>query len=168
MEAARPATEDDLAALAVLARRALAELAPTRGGSVFVVKEARAEPLEATLAADLANPAIIVLAGTIDGHAVGFAVGRTEILRDGRRLGIIGDLYVEAEARGVGVGEALMDVLLAWFRDEQCCGIDATALPGNRSTKNFFEGSGFSARLLVMHHSFGASPEPAEPDPAEL
>jgi hypothetical protein len=30
-------------------------------------------------------------------------------------------------------------------------GIDAFALPGMRETKNFFEGSGFTARLLVMH-----------------
>jgi hypothetical protein len=33
-----------------------------------------------------------------------------------------------------------------------CSGVDATALPGNRATKNFFEESGFTARLLVMHH----------------
>jgi GNAT superfamily N-acetyltransferase len=69
-------------------------------------------------------------------------------------LGRITDLFVEPGARAVGVGEALMDALLPWFRARECRGVDATALPGNRETKNFFEMSGFTARLLVMHHRF--------------
>ena len=32
-------------------------------------------------------------------------------------------------------------------------GVDATALPGHRQAKNFFERAGFTARLLVMHHA---------------
>lgn len=152
MEAARRACADDLSALVDLARRALAELAPTRGGGVFVAREGRAEPLDDTLAADLAAAGVLVLTGTIDHTPVGYAVGRTEVIRDGSRLGIISDLYVEEDARSVGVGEAMMDQLLEWFRAEGCAGVDATALPGNRATKNFFEESGFTARLLVMHH----------------
>ena len=42
--------------------------------------------------------------------------------------------------------------MLAWFADAGCVGVDAVALPGHRVTKNFFEGSGFTARKLVMHH----------------
>ncbi len=76
-------------------------------------------------------------------------------LRDGTRLGVITDIYVESEARGVAVGECLMNSLLEWFTETGCEGADAYALPGDRSTKNFFEGSGFSARLLVMHHKMG-------------
>lgn len=151
MESARRATADDLGRLGELAREALAELRPTRGGSLFVAREARPDPVEDTLAADLADPDAVVLAGAIDDAAIGYAVGRLEVLRDGGRLGVISDLYVEAGARSVGVGEALMDELLDWFRARGCAGIDATALPGNRATKNFFEESGFSARLLVMH-----------------
>ena len=33
--------------------------------------------------------------------------------------------------------------------------MDAMALPGHRSAKNFFEESGFTARKLVMHHRLG-------------
>lgn len=152
MEAARPATPNDLPALAELSERALAELAPTRGGAVFVAREGRAQPVAETLAADVADPSVCVLVGTIDDHPVGYAVGRTEPLRDGSTLGVISDLYVEDGARSVGVGEALMGSLLACFRAAGCAGVDATALPGNRATKNFFEESGFTARLLVMHH----------------
>ena len=152
MEAARPATPNDLGALAELSERALAELAPQRGGAVFVAREGRAQPVASTLAADVDDPSVRVLVGTIDDHPVGYAVGRTESLRDGATLGVITDLYVEADARAVGVGEAMMAELLEFFRSAGCAGVDATALPGNRATKNFFEESGFTARLLVMHH----------------
>ena len=157
MEAARPATPSDLPQLAELATRALAELAPTRGGAVFVAREGRATPVEETLRRDLEDPAAVVLAGTIDDVPIGYATGRTETLRDGSVLGVIGDLYVDEGARSVGVGEALMGELLEWFRAQGCAGVDATALPGNRATKNFFEESGFTARLLVMHHRLAPS-----------
>ena len=153
MEAARPATADDIPRLAELARSVSAELEPLRGGRLFLTREARREPFEAGFEAELADDGV-VLVGTIDDVIIGYAVGRTEELADGRRLGVITDLYVEADARSVGVGERLMDELLAWFRTRACVGVDAMALPGTRETKNFFEGSGFSARLLVMHHTF--------------
>ena len=139
--------------IAHLCRSALAELgARERGGSVFVAKEARAEPVEESLSRQIADPTSIVLVGTIDDEVLGYAAGRTEELRDGRCLGVIDDLFVEEQARAIGVGEAMMDQLLDWFRQRGCAGVDSTALPGARETKNFFEESGFSARLLVMHH----------------
>ncbi|MGQ0521240.1 MAG: GNAT family N-acetyltransferase [Actinomycetota bacterium] len=153
MEAARPATPADVPRLVELCRMARAELgARERGGDMFVTREARPEPVEESLAAAVDDPALLVLAGTYDGVIVGYATGRVEALRDGRCLGLIDELFVEELARAVGVGEAMMDQLLAWFRGRGCTGVDSTALPGARETKNFFEESGFTARLLVMHH----------------
>lgn len=152
MEAARPATEADLPRLAQLCRSALAEMAPNRGGAVFVAREARAEPVETSLGDALGDPAQTVIAGTIDEVVVGYAAARLEDLRDGQRLAVIDELYVEADARAVGVGEAVMADVVAWAGRNGCAGIDAMALPGDRNTKNFFEMSGFTARLLVMHH----------------
>jgi ribosomal protein S18 acetylase RimI-like enzyme len=152
VEAARPATAEDVPALAELAASAFEELQPTRGGAVFLAREARSAPFDETLAADVADDDVCVLAGTIDSTIVGYAVGRTEALRDGSVLGVVSDLYVDEGARAVGVGEAMMASLLEWFTARGCAGVDATALPGNRATKNFFEESGFTARLLVMHH----------------
>ena len=153
MEAARRATEADLPRVADLCRAALAELgARERGGSLFVAREGRAEPVEEGLAQAIADPDRVVLVGCLDDVLVGYATGRVEHLRDGRILGVIDELFVEEPARAVGVGEAMMDQLLAWFREQGCAGVDSTALPGARETKNFFEESGFTARLLVMHH----------------
>jgi hypothetical protein len=51
----------------------------------------------------------------------------------------------------VSVGESIMAALVAFCDHARCVGIDAWALPGHRDAKNFFEGSGFSARGIVMH-----------------
>ncbi|MDP9388155.1 MAG: GNAT family N-acetyltransferase [Actinomycetota bacterium] len=154
MEAARRATLGDLPRLAELCRAALAELgARERGGRLYVVREGRPQPVEETLGREVGDGRCLVLVGTVDGTIMGYCTGRTEPLRDGRRLGLLDELFVEEGARGVGVGEAMMDEALAWFREQRCAGVDSTALPGARETKNFFEESGFTARLLVMHRS---------------
>ncbi len=152
MESARRATPADIPVLVDLAVSARAELAPVRGGVVFLEREARGEPLSAGFATDLASPDAVVVIGEIDAVPLGYATGRMETLRQGTRLGRIDDLYVDEGARSVGIGEALMVHLLDWFREQRASGVDAMALPGSRATKNFFEISGFSARLITMHH----------------
>ncbi len=159
MEAARRATRDDLSRVAGLCREAQAELAPTRGGAVYVAREARPEPIESGLLLALEDPRSLVMVGTLDGVVVGCSVVRLEELRDGSTLGVVEELFVEPPARSVGVGEAIMGETLAWCRDAGCAGVDATALPGNRATKNFFEMNGFSARLIVMHHRLASQGE---------
>ena len=151
MEGVRPATEADLPRLAELARAGIAELAPMKGGVVWAARDARPEPLEDSLAMVMDDPAARVVVGTIDDVAVGFAVTRLEQLANGTCLGVIEDIFVEEEARSVGVGEAMINDLVAWCDEQGCVGIDAMALPGHRATKNFFEESGFTARKLVMH-----------------
>ena len=153
-EAARPATTADLDRLAALTAEAVSEQAGDRGGAVWSVREARPLPAKESLAADLERDDTLVLAGTIDDVVVGYAVVHVEQLRDGRPLGVLSDVFVEPGARAVGVGEALVDVVLDWCRERGCMGVDALALPGNRESKNFFETFGFTARALVVHRSF--------------
>ena len=74
-----------------------------------------------------------------------------EKLSDGGELARLTDVYVEPEARGVGVGEMLLDAVVAWATERGCIGIDSLALPGNRETKNFFESFGLVARAIVVH-----------------
>jgi GNAT superfamily N-acetyltransferase len=154
-EGCRPATPADVPRLAELARAAIAELAPMRGGEVWRAREARAEPIEEGLDAALDDADSRVLVATIDGVVVGYSAVRLEHLADGSVLGVVDDIFVEEEARQIGLGEAMMDDLVAWCDERKCLGMDAMALPGHRATKNFFEESGFTARQLVMHHHFG-------------
>jgi GNAT superfamily N-acetyltransferase len=67
-------------------------------------------------------------------------------------------LYVVPAARGVGVGEAMMERLLAWFARQGCRGVDAEALPGDRASKSFWEDAGFRARLITMHRDLDDGP----------
>ena len=90
--------------------------------------------------------------GTYEDVVVGYVSAEVEALADGTRLGRLPEIYVEPGARAVGVGEAMIDMALAWLRAEGCAAVDAYALPGMRDTKNFFETFGFTARLLVVHH----------------
>jgi len=53
----------------------------------------------------------------------------------------------------VGVGGALLEGLVTWFSTAGCRGVDIGALPGDRSTKNLLEASGFKARLITMHRT---------------
>jgi len=151
VEAARLASNDDLPRLAELARSAIDELRATKGGEVWARREARAEPVERSLAADLGNHDTLVLTGTIDDAVVGYAVASTETLSDGSLLARVTDLYAEPEAREVGVGELLLDAIVEWATGRRCVGIDSLVLPGNRETKNFFESFGLVARAIVVH-----------------
>ena len=87
-----------------------------------------------------------MLVGTLDDHVVGYGIVQIELLRDGTRLGVIDEIYVEPEARAVGVGELLVERLVAFCVEAGCAGVDAAALPGDRQAKNFFERAGFTAR----------------------
>jgi ribosomal protein S18 acetylase RimI-like enzyme len=151
VEAARAATSDDLDAIVGLARAQRAQLRELRGGALWETREARAEPLAPEFEKLLLRADACVAIGTIDGTPVGFGVVEIEVLRDGSRLGVISELFVDAGARDVGVGESIADRLIEFCRAAGCAGIDATALPGHREAKNFFERSGFTARKLTMH-----------------
>ncbi len=149
-ETAWGAAEADVERIVELAAQFRTELAGERGGELW--QAADVEPVDAgRVRAWFADPSACVLVGGIDGAVLGFAVVRAAGLRDGTRLGVVEELYVERDAREVGVGEALLDEVMRWCRARECRGIDASALPGMRATKNFFEGSGFVARRLIMH-----------------
>jgi GNAT superfamily N-acetyltransferase len=153
VEDARAATLDDLARISELAHALRAELGAERGGALWATRESQPEPLDPLLTERLGREDATVLVGTYDGVTVGYGTAWIDHLRDGSRLGVIDEIYVEPEARGVGVGETLIERLVAFCRHAGCSGIDATALPGHREAKNFFERAGFSARLLVMHRA---------------
>jgi GNAT superfamily N-acetyltransferase len=150
-EWARPAVAADAPRITELALLARDELVPTKGGELFYAREARAGDLDllSTVNLDL-DSSLVVVAG-IDDVVLGYAAVRVEHLRDGTLLGVIDDVFVEPEARGIGLGEALMDLVVPWCTERGCRGIDAVALPGNRGTKNYFERFGLVARAILVH-----------------
>lgn len=149
--AARAAVPGDLPVVAALSRAGTAELRPNRGGEIWSQWEARPEPIEPVFESLLTGNDAAVLVGMIDQVVVGYAVVVIHQLHDRRLVGHLTDLYVMADARGIGVGEALMELITGWCREHDCVGIDSIALPGDRATKNFFETFGLVARALRVH-----------------
>jgi GNAT superfamily N-acetyltransferase len=150
-EAARPAGEHDIDALAAMTVAAADEKCAQKGGALWWRRERRQDSSPSAIRMLLASADHQVAVGTIDGTVVGYGIVRRERLADGGLLGVIDEIYVDPGARAVGVGEALMDHLLAWCTAEGCVGVDSLALPGDRATKNFFESFGLVARAIVVH-----------------
>ncbi len=154
MESVRPATVDDGQRLTRLADELVVSVTAQRGGERLVgsvLDGMGAASLGDHLASLVDRADALVLVGSIDGVVVGFAVATYEDDGRGSRWGRLGACFVEAEARGVGVGRLLLERSLAWLADEGCRAVDGTALPGDRGAKSFFESAGFKARLLTMH-----------------
>jgi ribosomal protein S18 acetylase RimI-like enzyme len=158
LEHARRAHEGDLERIVELAIALDEELSPMRGGALWAVREARPKPFDAQYGPLLSRDDVCVVVGTIDDYVVGFGVVELEALRDGRTLGRITELFVEPNARSVGVGESIAVELISFCDAAGVVGIDALALPGHRAAKNFFEASGFTARAIVMHRPYGGRP----------
>lgn len=150
-ESVRVATVADLEMLADFATQGVAEQHENRGGYVWSRRETRSRPYLASFEAALHDPDQTIWIGMIDDVPLGYAVSRVELLRTGEILGQVSDIWVDPEARSVGLGESLIGSIISWCTERNCVGIDSMALPGNRATKNFFETFGFKARLLTVH-----------------
>ena len=157
-EECRRAEPGDLPVLEALAELAVEEMSPLRGGSVWSRREARRAPMAEGFRADLADPDVCVAVGAIDGTVVGYGTVRVEPLHDGDPIGRVDDLYVMPDARGVGVGESIINHLTDWAAGRGCVGLDSLALPGDRHTKNFFETHGLVARAIIVHRKLDPGP----------
>ncbi len=148
----RDATVTDLAELVRLDRMSREHLRPLKGGEMYLLHTARLDPPEASLSSDLDDDQCVVSVAELDDEiVVGYAIARLRTLADSSCVADVAEIFVEAPARDIGVGHALMTQLVQWATDRGCVGIDARALPGDRSTKNFFESFGLVARAITVH-----------------
>jgi len=152
MELARPAGPADRQACTRLLAQLLVSAASMRGGAALV-----GESTPVTLLERWTRPggAAHLLVGEYEGAIVGLLAVTVAPPAGGRRSGMIECCYVEAAARGVGVGTALMEAAVEWSTAWGCTDLDALALPGDRSTKQRLEASGFTARLLTLSRRLG-------------
>lgn len=148
---AQPADVAELVRMYALLESEMAALHP-----MWPVADGLDEPIEEALVAAFEDDRSRVVIGTIEQVPFGFALGRIEETLSrgsGGRIGSIRLMFTELEAREVGVGEAMREQLMSWFREAGITWFDAHVLPGHRLAKNFYEAGGFSARSIVMHHA---------------
>lgn len=153
MEQVRPAESSDGADLRRLLAEARAAAGSERGGELWLRTGAGGPLDEPDVAALLADPDRLVLVGTVHDAVVSVAAAHREVLPDGAALAVIDGLYTEAPGRELGLGEQMVEEVLAWARRLGCIGVDAVALPGDRATKNLFERCGLVARAITVHRS---------------
>jgi GNAT superfamily N-acetyltransferase len=141
---ARVATINDLPRLCSLEAEAREVVRPVRGGAAHL----DVDGVDWTLSARFESPEVVVFAGLIDGAVIGYAV-----VSSAATAARIEAIYVEPEARELGVGEELLNQAIAWAGERKCTTLDAVALPGDRHTKNFFETFGMVARAITVSRS---------------
>ena len=155
----RPASADDLAAVLTLYEEAVGEQAVLR--PMWPIADGLPDPANAAVTAIMDDPDSRLVIGEIDAVIVGFAWARSEPLlpqAEGAPVCVIRLVYTTPEGRGVGVGNAMLDMLMDDFRGRGHRHFDARVSPGHRYAKNFFEAHGFSARLIIMYHDAAGGP----------
>jgi len=124
-----------------------------RGGAALLGDTDAEALVERWTTPSASGAAATLLVGEYEGAVVGLAgvsAGAAAAAPGQGQRGLIECCYVEPQARGVGVGTALMEAAVAWCVDRGCTEIDAMALPGDRATKQRLEAAGFTARLLTL------------------
>jgi len=134
----------DRSAIVRLGQLARSTVADQRGGASLL---STSRP-----AADAHDLATSVWCGLIGEAIVGYGL---VTVREARAE--ITEFFVEPDARGVGVGDLLLSSITAWSAAAGCSDLDASALPGDRATKNFFEAHRMTSRLLIVSRRLGDS-----------
>jgi GNAT superfamily N-acetyltransferase len=151
METARLAVTGDRTWLGELATRAREEMLEKRGGDVVDRLDTHRKAPLGSIDELMETDGGVVVAGCIEGTPVGYGAMRVHEAADGRPHAVVEQIYVEPGARSVGVGEAILDLLIVEATERGAIGIEALALPGDRATKNFFETHGMVARAIIVH-----------------
>jgi len=150
-ESVRLAVLADAEVLGWLVVGARAELPDKKGGDVVQrLDPYRVDPSARVMAA-VEDPDTTVLLGCIDGTPVGYGLMTVASVSDGSLQATVDELFVDPEARSVGVGETIIEALKADAMERGAVAIQSTALPGDRATKNFFESQGMVARAIIVH-----------------
>jgi GNAT superfamily N-acetyltransferase len=149
--AVRQATLQDATELARLRDLACEHIAQQRGGAVALLSDfSEQDALMASLEPGSDSERLVIIA-LIGDAPVGYCSAAIAQLDQGYALCRISELFVESPAQEIGMGALLLQFTREWALERQCAGIDATVMPGDRETKNFFETFGLVARAITVH-----------------
>ncbi len=129
--AARRATVDDLPDLLRMYGELSAEQSAIRG--IWPTADGLDAPIESSLISLVNEDHTTVIVGEIDGVTVGFLVAIEEPLLEpmtDRRIGVVQFIFTDHEARGVGVGAAMLDLAMERLEGRGIDLFDARVEPG--------------------------------------
>jgi ribosomal protein S18 acetylase RimI-like enzyme len=139
----RRATESDADAVVALVR----ELAAGMSEST---------PLGAPGArAYLSNPACAVFVGERGGRVLGMAsLSVRPSLYHGRDCGLVEELVVTAEERGLGLGRALLEAAVREAERRGCAEVSVSTLPGNAAALSLYRSAGLTDEAVLLEKHF--------------
>lgn len=80
----------------------------------------------------------------------GEVLGSIVVVRNADGTAQVRRVYVEPDAREVGIGDTLLTGALDELRRRGCHWVSGSALPGDRQTKNLFERHGLVAQTIIV------------------
>lgn len=89
----------------------------------------------------------------IDGEVAGFLLCRLKRLpahMGGLMVGEISDVWTEAKARRMGVGEKLSRCAIEWMREQEVHSIEVQILKDNQASLRMFESLGFKLEFSTV------------------
>ncbi len=157
MESVRFANTSDTEAIAELCAEAINTLKESANGRAMLIGRTgligKALSRPGGLARLLADTHTTILVGLFEDVIVGFAVAYSNL--PDKPLGNIDAIYVTPGARGIGVGQTLLNSVVKVLANQGCIDLDVNCLPGDRSSKRLMESSGFKARQITMTRHIG-------------
>jgi GNAT superfamily N-acetyltransferase len=138
----RAATSADADAIAWLERLSRSATESARGGHALLGERPAVAP---GWASRIDGRPGSVLVGVVEGVPLGYLAWSY----DGK-LAHIEHVFVHADARGLGIGDALLGAAMTAARGVGATAIEAEVLPGDREMKNLYERAGVVARKLVL------------------
>ena len=136
---------------------AISELKNKRGGQVLTSLNTFSEDSLNTFTKWFDSSVHLVFAGLFGDAVVAYGVLEFSNTNDDRIVASIKEIFVMKDARSVGVGESVINLMTEEARNHGAVGIDSFALPGDRETKNFFETQGMVARLIHVYRSLDSN-----------
>ena len=133
----RRALPEDVAELDVLEVQARNGVITARGGQ-------RLLELVAPRSGRWFSPGVVVLVAVIEDVPVGYLV-----MQEGD-IAVIEAVFVHPEAREVGCGDALLEAAREIAQSGGSRRLEATALPGDRETKNLYERASITAKAITV------------------
>jgi ribosomal protein S18 acetylase RimI-like enzyme len=92
----------------------------------------------------------VLYVAEMNSQLVGFTLGRIKrapSYRGGVLVGEISDIWVDPQARRLGVGEGLTRLAVEWLMGQNVHSVEAQILEGNQSSWNLFDKLGFQSEL---------------------
>ena len=138
-----PFVEDDWAAFREIRLRSLLE-SPDAFGSTYGEESSHAEPAWRDWAAGRwrGGTALAFAVRDRGGAVVGTATGAEYEAEQG--VGHLYAMWVAPDARGAGVGRALVDAVIAWARARGCSSLVLSVTETNDGARRFYEACGFA------------------------